>query len=79
VSYLIGRNIKRMRKKLNVSETTVAEYLGIDIRKYILIEAGQADISFFTIKKIADLFGVEPRELSSCHGPTGGERPVRFT
>ena len=61
----LGNNIRLLREKLGFSQEYVAECLGINRQAIIGIEAGKRSIDSFEIFKLADLFGVDVKELIS--------------
>jgi transcriptional regulator with XRE-family HTH domain len=60
---IIGRNIRRYRNALNISQEKLAENAGLH-RTYIgAVERGEKNISAKNIAKIAKVIGVEPHVL----------------
>jgi transcriptional regulator with XRE-family HTH domain len=59
----LGSNIRQIREKLGFSQGHVAEHLGLNRQAIISIEAGKRKIDSFELFKLADLFGVDAKEL----------------
>lgn len=60
---LVGRRIKELRLSNDLSEEQVADYLGISKKKYLLIEKGINSVSYDTILRISQLFGVTAKDI----------------
>lgn len=60
---LIGKRIKELRLSNDLLEEQVADYLGISKKKYLLIEKGINSVSYDTILKISQLFGVTAEDI----------------
>ncbi|WP_285055171.1 helix-turn-helix domain-containing protein [Pedobacter ginsengisoli] len=63
-----GKNIRALRQKLNLSQTNVAEKLGISTPAYSKIETGLTDINLSRLKQISEFFKVHPISLISPEG-----------
>lgn len=61
----IGNNIKRIREFKNITQEYIATELGITRQTYMLIENGQSDVKFESIKKIAVLLDVSVNDIIS--------------
>lgn len=61
----IGNNIKRIREFKNLTQEFVANELGISRQTYILMENGQSDVKFESIKKIAAILDVTVNDIIS--------------
>lgn len=59
----LGNNTRQIRERLGFSQEHVAEYLGLSRQAIISIEAGKRKIDSFELFKLADLFGVDAKEL----------------
>lgn len=66
MSYAIGSRIKELRTKNRISQEEMAELLGTTRQRYSRLENGQIDISYLTIKKIADHLGVLTKEVTDA-------------
>ncbi len=58
-----SENIKKLRHARCVSQTTIAEYLGITKQAYSLYENGKREPEFKTLKKLAEYFGTDTDSL----------------
>jgi len=58
-----GKNLKSIREKLGFSQEYVAEKLGVARQAIISIESGKRKVDSFELFKLADLFGVDAKEL----------------
>ena len=65
MSYAIGNRIRELRTVHHVGQEEMASALGTTRQRYARMENGQVDISYVTIKVIADYFGVPTREITS--------------
>lgn len=61
--YIIGNNIKILRKMKNISVQQIAECLGISVQQVYKYESGKSILSAVDLVKIATLFGVSARTL----------------
>jgi transcriptional regulator with XRE-family HTH domain len=60
---LIGRNIRRFRKRKSLSQEALADLAGLH-RTYVgAIERGERNVSAENIAKLAAALGVEPYKL----------------
>ncbi len=66
MSYALGVRIRQFRDAQKVSQETMADFLGTTRQRYARMESGQIEISFQTIKKIADYLGVKVQEITSA-------------
>lgn len=60
---IIGKNIKSYREKSNLTQSQVADYLGISRELISLFETGQREINLKKLESLADFFGVELLDL----------------
>lgn len=67
MSYLIGKKIKELRIKQNITQEDIAEKLEISRQKYSRIENGQSNITYITLDKIAKYLGVDIREITKVN------------
>ena len=61
----IGNNIRKIREFKNITQEYIATELGISRQTYMLIENGQSDVKFESIKKIAVLLDVSVNDIIS--------------
>ena len=66
MSYAIGNRIRELRTVHHVGQEEMASMLGTTRQRYARMENGQVDISFVTIKVIAEHFGLPTREITSA-------------
>ena len=64
---ILGLNIKKLRKKQNLSQEQLADLTGLH-RTYIgAVERGERNISINNIEKIANALNVPPTQLLECN------------
>lgn len=67
-------NLKNARKEKGLTQQAVADYLGISLRYYQNIEAGDRTGDFEIWDNLEDLFNIHQRKLreisNSHHAPT---------
>jgi transcriptional regulator with XRE-family HTH domain len=61
----IGNNIKKIREIKNLTQEHIASELGISRQTYIMIESGQSDLKFESLKQIASILGVSINDIIS--------------
>ena len=59
----IGERLRGMREVLDIPAEEIAETIGIDVEKYLKIEAGESDITISKLMTIAHKYGVSAEEL----------------
>lgn len=59
----IGKNLRIMRVKKEISQAALAEALGVAQGHYSNIELGKRQLSLHLLAKICELFGVNPAEI----------------
>lgn len=59
----IGERLRGLREVLDIPAEEIAETIGIDIEKYLKIEAGESDITISKLMTIAHKYGVSAEEL----------------
>ncbi|WP_112469402.1 helix-turn-helix domain-containing protein [Streptomyces triticisoli] len=59
----VGERIRRVRERLNLTQTDVCGRSGIDIATYSRIEQGHSSPKVDTLIRIADAMGVELEDL----------------
>ena len=63
IKKLLGKKIKEIRKKQNLTQEELAEKMNIDQRNLSKIECGNNFITAETLSKILSALSVEPHEL----------------
>ena len=63
-------NIKNARKEKGLTQQAIADHLGISLRYYKQIEAGQRTGDFEIWDSLEDLFSVHQRVLREIHHDT---------
>lgn len=71
MSYAIASRIKDLRATRKINQEQMAEILDTTRQRYARIENGQVDISYITIKKIADYLGVSVLDITSAEENKG--------
>jgi transcriptional regulator with XRE-family HTH domain len=66
MSYAMCRRIKELRENYKISQEQMANVLEITEQRYSCIEKGQVEISFATIKKIADFLRIPTSEITNA-------------
>lgn len=61
-------NLRKARKEKGLTQQAVADQLGISLRQYQKIEAGQSHGTFKTWDNLEDLFGIHQRKLREMEG-----------
>ena len=69
----VRRNLKEARQKAGMTQRQVAEYLGITIRAYQQIEAGEYQGKIEHWDSLEDLFGIHQRKLRELFSATNKE------
>ncbi len=59
----IGNQVRRLRKKANISQEQLAEQIGIATNSLSSIETGNAFMSINTLEKLLNAFNISPKEL----------------
>lgn len=59
----LGNKIKKLRELKNLTQSHVANELGITQSTYSKIEVGEIDISFSKLEKISEVLGMSPEEI----------------
>jgi transcriptional regulator with XRE-family HTH domain len=66
MSYNIGQKIKNLRVERKLTQDQVAYELGMTRQRFARIESGQSDISYATLKKIADCYSVPVSAITAA-------------
>lgn len=70
----IGQNIAKIRKSKPLSQKDAADQVGISYRYYQSIESGAANITMYTLLRLAHFFGVHPCELLPARSDGNGSK-----
>lgn len=63
LQHVVGRAVRRVRTARGLSQEGLAEQLGLH-RTYVGgVERGERNLSLQALERLAELLGVEPREL----------------
>ncbi|TYP56804.1 helix-turn-helix transcriptional regulator [Thermosediminibacter litoriperuensis] len=57
-------SLKDLRKQKGVTQSTVAEFLGISVRYYSMLETGRRTPGFLLARRIADYYGVKIDDIN---------------
>ena len=68
----IGKNLKIMRIKKELSQAALAEALGVAQGHYSNIELGKRQLSLHLLAVICEMFGVNPAEIIADIDDEGG-------
>ena len=60
---VVGRNLRRYRVAHGYSQEAFADYLGVHRTYFGGVERGERNLTLRTLERIADLIGLDPREL----------------
>lgn len=60
----VGKRIKRIREKANMTQAEVAKKAGININYFAVIERGEVTTSSEKLKKISDALGVDVSKIT---------------
>ncbi|WP_419784291.1 helix-turn-helix domain-containing protein [Maridesulfovibrio sp.] len=60
---IVGKNIRKLRKGLNLSQQQMAEQVGISYKYLGEIERGEVNLSVEILMKISNSFQIEPGNL----------------
>ena len=59
----IGQKIKKLRELKNLTQTHMAEELGLTQSAYSKLEMGETEVPFSRLEKIAGVFGMKPEDV----------------
>ena len=59
----LGARLKELRVKNSITQSQLAEYLGVDQSYISKFESGQRQLSALSLEKLADLFGLPVESL----------------
>lgn len=60
---IVGRNLRRRREELGLSQDKFAEYLGYHRTYASSLERGERNVSLRSLETLASLLGLDPRDL----------------
>ena len=60
---LIGKRIKKLRELKNLTQTHLADQLGVSQSAYSKIELGESEVTFSKLEKISEALGMKPEEV----------------
>lgn len=61
----IGHKIKKLRELKNLTQTHVAEKLGVSQSAYSKMELGESEVTFNRLEKISEILEMKPEEVIS--------------
>ncbi len=61
----IGQKIKKLRELKNLTQTHLAQELGVTQSAYSKIELGESEVTFTKLEKISEVLGMKPEEVIS--------------
>ena len=59
----IGQKIKKLRELKNLTQTHVAEKLGVSQSAYSKMELGESEVTFNRLEKISEVLEMKPEEV----------------
>lgn len=59
----IGHKIKKLRELKNLTQSHLAERLGVTQSAYSKLELGESEITYSKLEKIADILEMKPEEV----------------
>lgn len=61
----IGQKIKKLRELKNLTQTHVAEKLGVSQSAYSKMELGESEVTYNRLEKISEILEMKPEEVIS--------------
>lgn len=61
----IGQKIKKLRELKNLTQTYMADELGLTQGAYSKIELGESEVSYTRLEKISSVLGLKPEDVIS--------------
>jgi transcriptional regulator with XRE-family HTH domain len=61
----IGQKIKKLRELKNLTQTHLAQELGVTQSAYSKIELGESEVTYSKLEKISEVLGMKPEEVIS--------------
>jgi transcriptional regulator with XRE-family HTH domain len=59
----IGQKIKKLRELKNLTQTHLADQLGVSQSAYSKIELGESEVTYSKLEKISEALGMKPEEV----------------
>ena len=59
----IGQKIKKLRELKNLTQTHLADQLGVSQSAHSKIELGESEVTFSKLEKISEALGMKPEEV----------------
>ena len=66
----IGRKIKTLREIRNLTQSHLAQELGLTQSAYSKIELGEVELSYSKLETVAKVLGMKPEEIIAPNKPT---------
>ncbi|MBP5402545.1 MAG: helix-turn-helix transcriptional regulator [Treponema sp.] len=63
LSYIIGKNLQIIRKQHHLTQSELAEKIGISVSHVANIESRRASVSLDLVQRILEIFNVSPNDL----------------
>jgi transcriptional regulator with XRE-family HTH domain len=60
----LGQKIKKLRELKNLTQSHIANELGISQGAYSKLELGETDVSYSKLNKIAEILGISPEDIT---------------
>jgi transcriptional regulator with XRE-family HTH domain len=60
---VFGRNVRRARRRIGLSQAALAVKVGVDRAHISLMERGLQNVTLLTLWQVSEALGVEPDEL----------------
>jgi transcriptional regulator with XRE-family HTH domain len=60
---LFGRNVRRARRRMGISQAALAVKVGVDRAHISLMERGLQNVTLLTLWQVSEALSVEPSEL----------------
>jgi transcriptional regulator with XRE-family HTH domain len=61
----IGQKIKKLRELKNLTQTHLAQELGVTQSAYSKIELGESEVTYSKLEKISEVLGMKPEDVIS--------------
>jgi len=61
----IGQKIKKLRELKNLTQSHVAQQLGVTQSAYSKLELGESEVTYSRLERISDVLGMKPEEIIS--------------
>jgi transcriptional regulator with XRE-family HTH domain len=71
IRVLFGRNMRRLRRAMGLSQAALAVRVGVDRAHVSLMERGLQNVTLLTLWHVSVALGTEPAELLSQHSDAG--------